>query len=238
MGARSEADLYGPIKAYLQERGFEVKGEVSGCDLVAVRGADLVVVELKAAFNLALLLQGVERQKVADEVYLAVEAPRSRRSGPRWSQIRHLCRRLGLGLITVLFTPGRPVVEVVCHPEEYIPRRSRKKRAALLREFERRSGDYNTGGVTRRPVVTAYREEALRLAACLHRTGPARVKALREATGVQGAGRVLQRNVYGWFERVSTGVYRLTPAGEEALRVYADVVAAAEEAGSGMEGPA
>lgn len=32
------------------------------------------------------------------------------------------------------------------------------------------------------------------------------------------SGRILQRNVYGWFERMERGVYRLTQAGEAALR--------------------
>ena len=52
------------------------------------------------------------------------------------------------------------------------------------------------------------------------------MKALREATGCDRAGRILQDNYYGWFERVRRGVYRLTPAGEEALVQYADVIEA------------
>ena len=31
----SEADLYAPVKAYLEAQGYEVKSEVRGCDLVA-----------------------------------------------------------------------------------------------------------------------------------------------------------------------------------------------------------
>jgi hypothetical protein len=32
-----EANLYAPVKAFLEGLGFEVKGEICGCDLVAVR---------------------------------------------------------------------------------------------------------------------------------------------------------------------------------------------------------
>ena len=44
-----EAELYGPVKAFLEDRGYEVKGEIGPCDLVAVRGDEApVIVELKA----------------------------------------------------------------------------------------------------------------------------------------------------------------------------------------------
>jgi Uncharacterized conserved protein len=35
---RPETSLYGPVKRYLETLGFTVKGEVCGCDLVAIRG--------------------------------------------------------------------------------------------------------------------------------------------------------------------------------------------------------
>jgi hypothetical protein len=69
----SEADLYAPVKRFLERQGYDVKGEVRGCDLVARRGEEpLVIVELKLRFNLALVLQGVERLALSDAVYLAV----------------------------------------------------------------------------------------------------------------------------------------------------------------------
>ena len=69
-----EADLYPPIKAYLQRQGYEVKGEVGAADVVGRRGDDLVVVELKLGFSLALFHQGVERLLTTDHVYLAVQS--------------------------------------------------------------------------------------------------------------------------------------------------------------------
>ncbi|MBP2018335.1 hypothetical protein J2Z79_001743 [Symbiobacterium terraclitae] len=236
MQARRETDLYGPVKALLEGMGFTVKGEVNGCDLVAVRGEDLVIVELKRTFTLDLVLQGVERLRLSEAVYLAVEEPGRSGSSRRWSQVKALCRRLGVGLITVRFRGTGPSATVLLDPEPVRPRAARKRRIALLREFHARSGDRNTGGSTRRPLVTAYREDALRLAAFLQRRGPAPLRAIRSETGVQRAGAILQDDHYRWFERVSRGVYRLSPAGEAALQTYADVVNALAESAAAQQG--
>lgn len=224
MGIQQETELCAPIKQFLEAHGYQVRAEVKDCDLVAMREDDLVVVELKRTFNLALLIQGIERQKLTHTVYLAVEAPRSRRSAPRWSDIQQLCRRLGLGLMTVSFARKTPKVDVICDPEPLVPRRSHRKRSQLLKEFQKRSGDYNVGGSTKRPIVTAYREDVLRIAYQLKLHGPSRVRDLRKATGVLKVGSILLKNFYGWFEPIDRGIYQLTPRGEEALVVYADVI--------------
>src|SRR4051812_44205536 len=71
-----EVDLYEPVKRFLEGLGYELKGKVRGCDVVAVRrGADgeaepPIVVELKLAFILGFVLQGVDRLAVANFVYL------------------------------------------------------------------------------------------------------------------------------------------------------------------------
>ena len=42
-----ERSLYPPVKSFLEAQGYEVKGEVNGCDLVAIRGEEApVIVEL------------------------------------------------------------------------------------------------------------------------------------------------------------------------------------------------
>ena len=143
---------------------------------------------------------------------------------PHWSAVQQLCRRLGLGLLTVRFGRSTPRVDVICDPAPYKPRPVPGKRRPLLGEFQRRSGDHNTGGSAGGPRVTAYREDALRLADELGRRGPLRVKDLREVTGCEKAGDILGKDFYGWFERVSYGVYALTPKGQEALVAFAGVV--------------
>ena len=71
----AEVELYAPVKAFLEGQGYVVKGEVRGCDVVGVRGEEPpVVVELKRAFGLDVVLQGIDRLSLTDAVYLAVGA--------------------------------------------------------------------------------------------------------------------------------------------------------------------
>jgi hypothetical protein len=213
-----EADLYAPVKAFLEAQGYAVKAEVEGCDVVARRDAEPpVIVELKARFTLDLLLQGVDRLKLTDAVYLAV--PRLRH---RWRDVRTLCRRLGLGLLLV---EGR-LVQPLLDPAPYRPRGNARRRGLLLAEFAHRVGDPNTGGTTRVKRVTAYRQDALRCLAALAEAGPLPLPELRRRTGVARAAGILQRDVYGWFRRIDRGVYAASPNGAKALAAYAEVVAA------------
>jgi hypothetical protein len=207
-----ESDLYPPVKAFLEAQGYEVKGEIGGCDAVGTRGGEPpVIVELKLQFNLALVLQGVDRLALTDRVYLAVPRPRGRRApgvSAYHRDVRKLCRRLGLGLMTVETAP--PGVEVLFDPEPYRPRKKMKRLGRLLGEHARRAGDPTRGGVTRTPIVTAYRQEALRCALLIRDGQRASLKALRETGAVPNASRILQRDVYGWFQRVKRATYALT----------------------------
>jgi len=223
-----ETALYAPVKAFLERRGYEVKGEVRGCDLVARRGDEpLVVIELKLRLSLALVLQGVDRLALTERVYLAVPRPssqrrRSRGLPPDSPDVRKLCRRLGLGLVLV----GPRSVEIVEEPVPYRPRPAKLRALRLKDEFDRRLGDANIGGAAAPPVVTAYRQDALRCARVLARGGPMRIAALRVAAGVPGAASIVQRNVYGWFIRIERGTYALSDGGGAALTRFASAIPA------------
>jgi hypothetical protein len=119
---------------------------------------------------------------------------------------------LGFGLLAVTPSSGR--VEVTVEPSPYRPRRDAKRRALLVREHAKRQGDPTPGGSTRQPVMTAYRQAALRCADAL-RDGPRRTRELSALEPT--APGILLRNVYGWFERVERGVYHLTPSGIAAI---------------------
>jgi hypothetical protein len=221
----TEAALYAPVKRFLESRGYAVKGEVCGCDIVARRGdEEPVIVELKLRFSLALVLQGIDRLAVSERVYVAVPRPKrgTRGLAPDAPAIRRLCRRIGLGLIVV----ARDAVAIIEEPAPYRPRPARPRAARLAAEFERRHGDPNVGGRAGAPIVTAYRQDALRCARMLAANGPMRLAELRAATGVADAARILQRDVYGWFTRRSRGTYALSAGGEAALGQFADAVAA------------
>jgi hypothetical protein len=215
----AESDLYKPVKAFLEKRGYVVKGEVRGCDVVAVKDGVPLVVELKQRFTLELLLQGVERLALTDLVYLAVPEPTARiRSASPWDKrVVKLCRRVGVGLLTV---SKRGRVDVIADPEPYQPKKNKKKAARLLSEHTRRSGDPNLGGITRIKIVTAYRQEALRLAEALAAYGPQRPRDLKLSCDAPRAGNILRANYYGWFQRTEKGVYIITETGRADLTKF------------------
>lgn len=216
-----ETALYPPIKTFLEAQGYAVKGEVRGCDVVAIRGeADPVIVELKLSFGLPLILQGVQRLSISDQVYLAFPAASA---GGVWRKQRRealkLCRRVGLGVLLVHLDRDPALVEPVLDPGPYDPRRNTGRRALLLREFEQRRGDPTPGGAVKTPIMTAYRQDALACAAALAAAAaPARPRDVKAAAGVARAGAILQRDVYGWFERVERGLYTLSDKGRAALK--------------------
>lgn len=222
-----ETDLAAPVVAFLAGQGYAVKSEVGACDLVAVRdGEPPVVVELKRRFSLDLLLQGVDRLAVSEVVYLAFPADSA---GEAWKRRRRAvlktCRRLGLGILVLRPLPdGGYTVLPELDPGPYRPRPDTRRRSRLLKEFANRVGDPNTAGSTRVKIVTAYRQDALRLAAALAAVGVLPVAALRPLAVSVPAARLLQQNVYGWFERERRGHYRLSPAGTAALVTFADAV--------------
>lgn len=210
-----ETDLYPPVKALLEGQGYEVKSEIGAADVVAMReGEDPVVVELKTGFSLSLFHQAVERQAITDAVYVAVPRSTGRTFARSLKSNLKLCRRLGLGLMTVRLKDG--LVEIHLDPAPYRPRVSRRKKGRLLREFAKLVGDPNTGGSTRTGLMTAYRQDALRCLRVLADDGPTKAALVARISGVEKARRIMSDNHYGWFERVGTGIYALSPRGRDA----------------------
>lgn len=220
----SEAELYAPIKRFLEAQGYTVKGEIGSCDILAVRGEEPpLIVELKERLNLALILQGVDRLAVSDCVYLAFRI--GKKQSATWrskrKQVTSLIRRLGLGLLTV---STRGQVVAVLDPAPYRPRSNAFRRDQLLKEFAERVGDPETGGSPNGKKLTAYRQNVLRCARELESAGVLKLSVLRERTGVERAGSIVRDNHYGWFERVKTGHYELSPRGRRELPDWSDAL--------------
>lgn len=209
-----ETSLYPPVKAFLETAGYTVKGEIGGCDLVGLSDGDptvVVICELKMTFNLELILQAVDRAPVADEVWIAARVSAKGKGRDADRRYRDLCRRLGFGMLGV---SDAGTVEIIVGAVTPMPRTNPKRRSRLMQEHKKRRGDPTLGGSTRAPLMTAYRQQALACAAALAE-GPLKVKEIRAT--VPEAAKILQGNVYGWFERVERGVYGLTEAGRAAL---------------------
>ena len=209
-----ETSLYRPVKVFLEGLGFVVKGEVGGCDLLALKGDDppvVIIGELKLTFNLELVLQGVDRAAACDEVWLAARLSSRGKGRESDARFRNLCRRLGFGLLGVL-PDGE--VEVLLSPTAPTPRKNPRRRSRLVEEHRLRRGDPVEGGGSRTPIMTAYRQRALACAAALAQ-GPRRPRDLKAS--IPDAPKILHGNVYGWFAPVERGVYSLTESGRAAL---------------------
>jgi hypothetical protein len=209
-----ETLLYLPVKAFLEKAGYTVKGEIGGCDVVGLNEGDpplVVICELKLTFNLELILQAVDRAASSDEVWIAARISARGKGRESDKRYRDLCRRLGIGMLGV---SDQGDVQVIVSSASPLPRSNPKRRTRLVNEHAKRRGDPALGGSTKVPIMTAYRQQAIACARALA-DGPLRPRDLKQASPT--AGRIMLDNHYGWFERISKGLYGLSPAGREAV---------------------
>ena len=222
-----ETELYMPVHDYLESLGYQVQGEVNGCDMTAIMGEDLIVVELKTAFNLKLIYQAVKRQRVTDSVYVAVPRPKGGKRTTAWNDMCMLLRRLEVGLITVALNKKEDQVEVHFHPHTFdrlkSMRTNKKVRYSIIKETEGRSGHYNTGGTYKTKLITAYREQAIHIVCCMTKYGSMSPAQLRKMGTCAKTPNILRDNYYGWFNKVSRGVYELNAAALEFLKDYPEL---------------
>lgn len=226
-GPIKETDLYGPLREYLEARGYTVRSEVRDCDVVAERDGDIIVLEQKRSLSLALLAQAADRQRASDSVYVVVPHPGDRVQSRGWLSTCRLLRRLELGLVLVDLDGdqiGKPDVEIAFHPVRHERRTKKDVRRAVIAELHGRSADLNTGGSTGKKIVTAYRENAVRIACCLDVHGPLSPARLRDLGTGKRTGSILLDNFYKWFERVNRGVYALSTKGRDELSSYPELV--------------
>lgn len=224
-----ESDLYQPVKDYLDSLGYDTKGEVKACDIAATRGDELIVVELKKGFTMELLYQAIERQKIADSVYVAIPLPKRGYRNPNYKNMVTLCKRLEIGLILVGFTAsGRSQIDVAVNPEPAKPiRRNNKKRMAVLSEHKGRTGSINTGGINRQKIITVYKEQSLAIAKILAENGELSAREIRQLCGYEKTSSILRMNYYKLFEKIGSKshcTYRITDAGLKMLDEYKNLI--------------
>lgn len=218
-----ETDLYLPVKDFLEAQGYVVKSEIGAADVMAVRRAEKpIIVELKLSFSLKLVNQCVARLKICDDVYMAVAQGKGKRFLKTTKDMAVLCRRLGIGLMTVRLVDS--FIQIHCDPGYHPPRKNLKRKKELLREFARRQGDPNDGGQTRFGLITAYRQDALKIALYLRNSGVSKGSLVVKKTGVEKATTMMRDNHYGWFERINTGIYQLTRTGEKAVSESGSII--------------
>ena len=215
-----ESDLYLPIKHFLNNLGYEVKGEIKDCDIVAKKDDSFVIIELKLTLNITLLLQAVERFTLADTVYIAI--PKQCVMFKKQSKkVKKLIARLGLGLIVVDIQKEQQYVELISDPQDYTPRKNKRKQDALLKEFSNRLGDTQKGGSARKQAgLTAYRQRCIRIAEYISQQPTAKGAEIKKAINEPQATNMLHQNYYNWFDKIDRGIYKISEKGKEELPAW------------------
>lgn len=207
-----ETELYEPIKAYLESLGYIVKGEVGAIDVFAMKDEESIAIELKNQITLKLIYQAIERQKIADDVYIAVPKSAIKSHQVSYRSFILLLKRLSVGLMVV----QNNSVSVLLDPSEYhlelSKNRNKKKHSKLVNEFKNRNNDVNIGG-SKGKKMTVYREKAILIAQTIHDYKMLSPKLIKEMTGISETPSIVQKNYYGWFYRVRQGLYALTEQG-------------------------
>ncbi len=218
-----ESDLYLPLKQFLEDQGYIVKGEVKDCDVMAVHNNhgdeepenEPIIVEFKLSINLSVILQAVDRLSLSSRVYIGLPKQYKLASNrKRKRKIIKLLKMLGLGLIIIDPTIKTGSVDVLVDPKEYNPRKSKAKLQSHLGEFHKRIGDPNLGGSsTMKGRVTAYRQRSLAIGYYLKDNGATKASIVAEQIQEPKARDILYKNYYGWFVKESRGVYKITSLG-------------------------
>ena len=221
-----ERDLFGPVKEYFEKQGYICDGEVEDIDLYMEKGEEHVAVELKVDLDFKALRQAALRQKYVETVYIAVFKPKSLRNTAYRDKL-YLLKRLGIGLLLV----SKKSLEVQVANEPLVTelsvyqKQNRNKKKKLTAEFSKRRTKNNVGGVRGEKLISAYREDALLvLDACAELGGEVKGREVRKLCNIEKTADILRSNYYGWFEKIETGVYRVTDAGYAALEEFEDTV--------------
>lgn len=226
-----ETELHAPIEKWLVDKGCFVKAEVRDIDLIGILNEDIIVaVELKKRLNLEVINQAVQRQKIADLTYIAVEHDYKTFNSSRFTLTVDTIKKLQIGLLTVNFRAEDPeVYEVVKAPllsKDKMSKKVERERNNVIKEFHKRQIEgLNVGGSNRVKIMTGYRESCLRLAWIIRQEGELSTKEIRETKPeIKGFLPMLNQNHYGWFERVSRGVYTVSDKGKEALQAHEPII--------------
>ena len=212
-----ETDLHKPVKKYFESLGYVVNAEVKNCDLTAYKENKLIVIELKTNFNMTVLYQALDRQKISNEVFIAI--PKPKRTKNNRTKMSLVCQKLNLGLLLVSCTSNNKSVEVVVEPKEQTKQKNNARSRSVIQEIKGRTMDNNIGGSTRRKITTAYTEKAIYIAYILFKEGNQKASNLvKKYNCATNAREILYNNYYGWFGGKGKGVYELTEKGRESLQ--------------------
>lgn len=207
-----ETELYEPVKSFFESQGYIVKAEINDIDVLALKEEVMIAIELKVKISLKHIYQAIERQKIVDNVFLAI--PKTTYKSHKTS-IKHfnlLLKRLSLGLIIV----DGYKIEVMFEPNYYDLDKSKslnkRRKNNLLENFNNLRKDSNTGG-SKGKRMTIYKQNAIEIAKFLAVNPGSSPKVIKQATGVEKTASILQKNFYDWFDKGGYASYFLTKKG-------------------------
>ncbi|AUD63617.1 hypothetical protein BK010_08955 [Tenericutes bacterium MO-XQ] len=209
-----ETELYAPVKKLFLSQGFDVKGEVKDIDVIAYHQDLMIGVELKTKVSLKLIYQAIDRQKVLDQVYIAIPKDAIYQSKSLYRNFTHLLKRLEIGLIIVNGDSAEVIIEAVPFDRNLSRSRYKKRKTMLDKELRLRKNNKNIGG-TNGKKITRYKEQVIDIGNYLISNTKASPKEIKEKTGIEKAASILQKNYDGYFERVERGIYQLTEKGKK-----------------------
>ncbi|MGB3367724.1 MAG: DUF2161 family putative PD-(D/E)XK-type phosphodiesterase [Acidaminobacteraceae bacterium] len=220
--AKLESELFYPLKDYFEEIGYEVHGEVNSCDIIAIKDSEIIALELKLKFTLKLVYQCLERKKITNIVYAAVETPKGGLFSKDSKRMINLLKRLEIGLFFISFYESGVKLDKILDPVLIPVRKNARKKALLLKEINDRSGSYNIGG-SRGAHMSAFKEASIHVAVILSLKGELSAKDIKEFGGPEKSSTILIQNYYGWFARIRRGVYVLEPKGASFIQQQSDI---------------
>ena len=219
----TEKELYLPIHDLFEKRGYRVNAEVKDCDMTAVKDDELIIVELTKNLSVALLSQGLKRQRTGADVFVAVPKPKQY-SFRKFRSMFSVLKKLELGLIFVSLRGEHSFAEIVFEPKPYTSTYiNRKKRKEIISEINGRTIDTNTGGVTGTKIITAYTEKCIHIACILDMYGDMSPKQIQNLGGADNTYTILRSNVYGWFKKTQKGIYGITDEGRKGILEYPEL---------------
>jgi hypothetical protein len=203
-----ETDLYLPVKTLLITQGFQVKAEIKDIDILGSKDDFLCAVELKTKLSLKLIYQAIDRQKIVDQVYIAIPKASIKMRSKAYKNLIYLLKRLEIGLIFVDQNQAEVILEASIYDMDKSRARYKKRKQQTLKEFKLRKYSKNLGG-TKGKKITRYKELVIEIASYLIKHQSASPKEIKEYTHILKTSSILQKNYEGYFERVSRGIYKV-----------------------------
>jgi hypothetical protein len=184
--------------------------------VIAYKKELMIGIELKTKISLKLIYQAIDRQKVLDQVYIAIPKNALYQSKSLYRNFTHLLKRLEVGLIVVDGENAEVMIETVPFDRNLSRSRYKKRKSQIDKEARLRKNHKNVGG-TKGKKITRYKELVIDIGSYLLEHEKASPKDIKNNLNIEKTASILQKNYDGYFERVDRGIYQLTEKGKKEI---------------------